>query len=118
MPLLIFVMSIVMLLLRMNVNESLHMSKFEKIFGLACAAVCVLSLVLSLVSLNGVRRLQVEVETLTNHYVHLSESVEAKLSSIDDRLTFLQDWCAQAPSVTLGDTYINNDGKKTKLKSN
>lgn len=91
----------------------------RKSIGLiAIVAVLVISLALSVSAsiathktAREVRELTDSVETLTHAYV----SVESRLDNLDEKLDFIKSWCMQAPSVTLGDTYINsNDKVKTK----
>lgn len=67
----------------------------------------------------GISALKVATTTrneMLNLSLRVSEyetKVSTKLDSIVDDVDFLRSWCASAPSVTLGDTYINNSGKNT-----
>lgn len=83
------------------------------------AIVCLAaSIFLSVSASVQVRKVKAEVQDLTDAVESLTHNaliVNSTLETLDDKLDFLVQWCQQAPSVTLGDTYINGPDK-VKLK--
>lgn len=78
-------------------------------------SVCALCAVLS--QSHRLKLVESQIETLSSDYLGFSQKIEIKLESIADNMDFLKDWCMQAPSVTLGDTYINESNSRKKVKN-
>lgn len=78
-------------------------------FALLCAIVA------CLLCTADVSRRQRDLEM---NFFQLESALGTRLDSIDDKLHFLSSWAMEAPSVTLGDTYINQaDNSKSFVNS-
>lgn len=101
-----------------NENKTSGLKEFfafiRKYFGaIVISLVMLTSLVCSVTALSLVSSLGYRLDT----YVKVSETsninVATELCSIRDDIDFLRNWCASAPTVTLGDTYINQTEKNS-----
>lgn len=86
----------------------------RKYFGaIVISLVMLTSLVCSIAAISLVSNLSYRLDTFTKVYETSNINVATELSSIRDDIDFLRNWCASAPTVTLGDTYINQTEKNS-----
>lgn len=75
---------------------------------------CVVSLVFSITAFRKVETLHMEMFNVGLDLERISNHID----SIEDDIVFIRSWCSSAPSVTLGDTYINQTEKNSKSTDN
>lgn len=86
----------------------------RKYFGAIVISIVMLtSLICSVAAISLVSSLEHRVDTFIKVYETSNVNVATELSSIRDDIDFLRNWCASAPTVTLGDTYINQTEKNS-----
>lgn len=73
------------------------------------------SIIACLVSTAKISKRQMDLEY---QFMTLETTFSNSLSNIEDKVEFLANWAMQSPSVTLGDTYINQaDNSKSLVNS-